>query len=83
MPTKGIITLWVSYSFTGPTFRTISFPHCKKLSLFYNSDFTEVYINFKKVCYSLEELYVKSVYMSLFGWRGREVHETCKGGRKL
>jgi len=30
----------------------------------------------RKVCYSLAELYVKSVYLNLFGWRGREVHET-------
>jgi hypothetical protein len=30
----------------------------------------------RKVCYSLAELYVKSVYLNLFGWRGREVYET-------
>jgi hypothetical protein len=27
---------------------------------------------FRKVCYSLPELYVKSVYLNLFGWRERE-----------
>jgi hypothetical protein len=30
----------------------------------------------KIVCYSLAEHYVKSVYLNLFWWRGREVHET-------
>jgi hypothetical protein len=24
----------------------------------------------RKVCYSLAELYVRSVYLNLFGWRG-------------
>jgi hypothetical protein len=28
------------------------------------------------VCYSLAELYVKSVYFNLLGWRGCELHET-------
>jgi hypothetical protein len=28
-----------------------------------------------KVCYSLAELRIISVYLNLFGWRGREVHE--------
>jgi hypothetical protein len=27
----------------------------------------------------LSELYIKSVYLNLFGWRGREVHETFEG----
>jgi hypothetical protein len=36
-----------------------------------------------KVCNSLAELYVKSVYLNLFGLRGHNVHETFKGGRKL
>jgi hypothetical protein len=35
---------------------------------------------FKEVCYSLAELYVISVYMNLFGWRERKVHETFVGG---
>jgi hypothetical protein len=30
----------------------------------------------RKVCYSLAELDVKSVYLNLFGWEGCEVHET-------
>jgi hypothetical protein len=30
----------------------------------------------RKVCYSSAELYVKSVYLNLLGWRGREVYET-------
>jgi hypothetical protein len=30
----------------------------------------------RKVCYLLSELYVKFVYLNLFGWRGCEVHET-------
>jgi hypothetical protein len=35
----------------------------------------------RKVCYSLDELYVKSVHLNLFWWR--EVHETFEWGRKL
>jgi hypothetical protein len=30
----------------------------------------------RTVCYSLPQIYVNSVYFNLFGWRGREVHET-------
>jgi hypothetical protein len=30
----------------------------------------------RKVRYSLHEIYVKSVYLNLFGWRCREIHET-------
>jgi hypothetical protein len=30
----------------------------------------------RKLCYSLAELYAKSVYLNVFWWRGREVHET-------
>jgi hypothetical protein len=30
----------------------------------------------RKVCYSLPELYAKSLYLNLFDWKGREVHET-------
>jgi hypothetical protein len=30
----------------------------------------------RKVRYSLAELYVRSVYLNLFGWRERELHET-------
>jgi len=37
----------------------------------------------RKVCYSLAELYVKSVYFNLFGWKGREVHKTFEEARKL
>jgi hypothetical protein len=33
-----------------------------------------------KVCCSLAELYVISVYMNLCEWRGREVFETFKDG---
>jgi hypothetical protein len=34
-----------------------------------------------KVCYSLAELYVRSVYLNLFGWRGgREVQEIFQSG---
>jgi hypothetical protein len=36
-----------------------------------------------KVCYSLAGLYVICVYLNLFGWRGHDVYETFKGGRKL
>lgn len=32
--------------------------------------------NVRKVCLSLDELYVKSVYLHLFWWRGLEVHGT-------
>jgi hypothetical protein len=46
------------------------FPHCEKLALFYNQNFTEVYINLDKVCYSLAELYVRCVYLNLSWWRG-------------
>jgi hypothetical protein len=35
----------------------------------------------KEICYSLRELYVKSVYFNLIGRRGCEFHETPKGGR--
>jgi hypothetical protein len=39
--------------------------------------------NVRKVCFSLDELYVKSVYLNLFWWRGLEVHGTvCGGGAK-
>jgi hypothetical protein len=44
-----------------------------KLALFYNLNFTKVYINFRKVRYSMVELYVKSVHLKLSGWRGSEV----------
>jgi hypothetical protein len=37
----------------------------------------------RKVCYSLAELYVISVYLYLFGWRGREVDETLQGGSRF
>jgi len=30
----------------------------------------------RKACYSLAELYVRCVYLNLFGWRGRDVYET-------
>jgi hypothetical protein len=30
---------------------------------------------FRNVCYSLAQIYFKSVYLNLFGWRGREVYE--------
>jgi hypothetical protein len=30
----------------------------------------------RRVCYSLAELYVKSVYLHLFGWRGARLYET-------
>jgi hypothetical protein len=33
-----------------------------------------------KVCYSLAELYVKCVYLNLFGWRGRDIYETFQRG---
>jgi hypothetical protein len=39
------------------------------LALFYNLNLTEVYINLEK-CYSLAELYVTSVVLNLFAWRG-------------
>jgi hypothetical protein len=39
------------------------------LALFYNLYVTEVNIN-RNVCYSLAELYVKSVYLNLFWWMG-------------
>jgi hypothetical protein len=39
------------------------------LALLYNLNFTDVYINLK-ICYSLSKLYVRSVYLNLFGWRG-------------
>jgi hypothetical protein len=33
-----------------------------------------------KVCYSLAELYVGSIYLNLFWWRGQEFHETIQVG---
>jgi hypothetical protein len=30
----------------------------------------------RRVCYSLAELYVKCVYLNLFGWRGYDIYET-------
>jgi hypothetical protein len=47
-----------------------------KPALLYILNFTNLYINLR---YSLAELYVKSVYLNLFGWRGRDVHEKCWG----
>jgi hypothetical protein len=40
------------------------------LALLCNLNFTKVCINLKKMCYSLAELYVKYIYLNLFGWRG-------------
>jgi hypothetical protein len=40
-----------------------------KHALLSNLNFTKVYINTEKLCYSLTELYVKSVYLNLLGWR--------------
>jgi hypothetical protein len=37
----------------------------------------------RKVCYSFAELYVKSVYFHLYGWRGREFNETFQAWRKV
>jgi hypothetical protein len=34
----------------------------------------------RKVSYLLDEFYVISVYLHIFGWRGHEVYETPKGG---
>jgi hypothetical protein len=49
MPTKGITALWASYSSTGPiSLIPFPFPHCEKLTLFCNLNFTEEYINFEK-----------------------------------
>jgi hypothetical protein len=31
--------------------------------------------NVRKVCYSSPELYVRFVYLNLFGWTGRDFHE--------
>jgi hypothetical protein len=45
-----------------------------KFSLFYNSNFTQVYVNLEK-CIIHYLTYVISVYLNLFVWREREVHE--------
>jgi hypothetical protein len=37
----------------------------------------------RKVCYSLAKIYVKSAYLNLFWWRGREFHETPQGALKV
>jgi hypothetical protein len=37
----------------------------------------------RKVCYPLAELYVRSVYLNLFGWRGLDVHETIRGAQDM
>jgi hypothetical protein len=37
----------------------------------------------RKVCYSLAELYVRSVYLNVFLWRGRDVHETIRGAQDM
>jgi hypothetical protein len=52
---------------------------CEKRALFYNLDLTKVYVNFDK-CYSLTELYIRSLYLNSFWRRGRDVHETFKAG---
>jgi hypothetical protein len=49
------------------------------LALFCNLNFTEVSIGLK-ICYSLSELYVRSVYLNFSGGEVREFHETCCGG---
>jgi hypothetical protein len=40
---KGIIALWASYSFTGLIFIPFPFPHCAKLGILYNLNFSGVY----------------------------------------
>jgi hypothetical protein len=37
----------------------------------------------RKACYSLAEFDVKSVYLNLFEWRGREIHETLEEGQDI
>jgi hypothetical protein len=37
----------------------------------------------RKVCYSLAELYVTSVYFNLIGWRGREFIKPFKGAQVI
>jgi hypothetical protein len=34
----------------------------------------------RKVCYSVAQLYIKSVYLKLFEWRGQEFHGTLPRG---
>jgi hypothetical protein len=34
------------------------------------------------LCYLLADLYVRSVYLNLFGWMGQEVHEHFKDGSR-
>jgi hypothetical protein len=40
------------------------------LALFSDLNFMKVYINLEKVCYSLAEIYIRSVYLNLFGLKG-------------
>jgi hypothetical protein len=49
------------------------------LALLYNLNFTEVCINLK-ICYSLARLYVRCVYLKLFGWGGMKFMKHVGGG---
>jgi hypothetical protein len=79
-PTKLIILLWTSYSCTGPGILRAD----RNKLLFYNLKFTEVYayINLENM-FSLAELYVKSVYLNLFWWRGGVKFMTHFKGEKV
>jgi hypothetical protein len=37
----------------------------------------------RKVCYLIAELYVKSVYLNLFGWSGRKIHDILRGAKHI
>jgi hypothetical protein len=59
-------------------YHTISLPHCKKLVLFYNLNFTEVYIYSEK--YVIHYLnFVSNMFIWIYsGGGGREAHAIFK-----
>jgi hypothetical protein len=69
-PLKELLHFGLHINLQGQCSIPFVFSHCEKLAVFCDLNFAEVYINFEKVCYSLHELYVRSVYLNLFGWRG-------------
>jgi hypothetical protein len=48
MPTKSIIELWASYLLQGQYSMPFPFPDSEKLALFYNLNFSDLFINLAK-----------------------------------
>jgi hypothetical protein len=76
---KELLHLGLHFHLKGEYFIPFTFPHCEKLALFYNLNFTEVYINLQKFCYSSAEHYVISVYFNVWGEGGVNFMKHFKG----